>query len=88
MCSVAHESTYKILTSPPNRGIFSLPAMGGPIAVDTPRASVRSPNAFVNFSRPSRSQIMIEVSEMYAAENMIKFLLKRIRIQTQTLRTV
>lgn len=35
---------------------------------DTPRANVSKPNAFVNFSKPSKSHKMIDVSEMKAAE--------------------
>ena len=46
------------------------------MAVETPRANVNSPKALVNFSRPSRSQIMIDVSEIYAAENKTKIVNK------------
>ena len=57
-------------------GLAFLPAIGGPMAVETPRANVNSPKALVNFSRPSRSQIMIDVSEIYAAENKTKIVNK------------
>ena len=42
--------------------------MGGPSAEDTPLANVSNPKALVNFSSPKRSQMIIDVSEIYAAE--------------------
>ena len=44
------------------------PAIGGPRVDETPLARVSKPNALVNFSRPRRSHIIIDVREIYAAE--------------------
>lgn len=40
------------------------PATGGPYTPAIPLARVRSPNALVNFLRPSKSQMMMDVNEM------------------------
>lgn len=41
-----------------------LPAIGGPYMEEVPRARVRIPKALVSFSRPIRSQIMMEVKDI------------------------
>lgn len=44
------------------------PAIGVPTIAAAPRNRIRSPNAFVNFSNPSKSTRIIEVNEMYPAK--------------------